>query len=153
MFSNYSVVGIYMQNQIQINQKLMEREDRLVEIFDMERQINGILGGEPFPLAPPDTLPSRQKRKKPKRKAAPKKAAPLRVRKLEPETETAYRIEYQQNEEICIEIHTDPRPLALLLNTPLPNLGIQRIETVQPTADGEWNAVEILFEAIPDEDA
>ncbi|MDF7826263.1 hypothetical protein P4B35_19705 [Pontiellaceae bacterium B12227] len=138
-----------MNNQIQINQKLMEREDRLVEIFDLERQINGILGGEPYPLAPPDTLPSRQKRKKPKRKAAPKKAAPLRVRKLDPETESAYRIEYQQNDETCVEIHTDPRPLALLLNTPLPTLGIQRLETVQATDDGEWNTVETLFEAVP----
>jgi hypothetical protein len=136
-----------MQNQIQINQKLMEREDRLVELFDLERQINGILGGEPYPLAPPDTLPSLRKRKKPKkRKAAPKKAAPLRVRKLDPETESAYRITYRQNDETCVEIHTDPRPLALLLNTELPTLGIDRIETVQPAEDGEWTVVETLFE-------
>ncbi|MDF7807806.1 hypothetical protein P4E94_10190 [Pontiellaceae bacterium B12219] len=136
-----------MSNQIQINQKLMEREDRLVEVFDLERQINGILGGEPYPLAPPDTLPSLQKRKKPKkRKAASKKAAPLRVRKLDPETESAYRIEYRQNDETCIEIHTDPRPLALLLNTELPTVGIDRIETVQPAENGEWTVVETLYE-------
>jgi hypothetical protein len=134
-----------MNNQIQINQKLMEREDRLVEIFDLERQINGILGGEPFPLVPPDGLPSRQKRKKSKRKAAPKKAAPLRVRKLDPDTETAYRIEYLQNDETCIEIHTDSRPLALLLNTKLPTIGIQRIETVQSAEEGEWAVIEVLY--------
>ena len=137
-----------MNNEIQINQKLMEREDRLVEIFDLERQINGILGGEPYPLVPPDALPSRQKRKKPKRKTAQKKAAPLRVRKLNPETEAAFRIEYQQNDETYCEIHTDPRPLVLLLNTPLPALGIQRIETVQATDEGEWTVVEVLYEAV-----
>lgn len=137
-----------MNSQIQINQKLMEREDRLVEVFDLERQINSILGGEPYPLVPPDALPSRQKRKKPVRKATPKKAAPLRVRKLEPETESAYRIEYQQNGETRVEIHTDPRPLALLLNTPLPTIKIQRIETVHPADAGEWNPIETLFEAI-----
>ncbi|MDF7800181.1 hypothetical protein P4C99_11950 [Pontiellaceae bacterium B1224] len=137
-----------MSNQIQINQKLMEREDRLVELFDLERQINGILGGEPYPLAPPDTLPSLQKRKKPKkRKAAPKKATALRVRKLDPETESAYRIEYRQNDETCIEIHTDPRPLALLLNTELPTVKVARIETVQAVDDGEWTVVEVLFES------
>ena len=134
-----------MSTQIQINQKLIEREDRLVEIFDLERQINGILGGEPFPLVPPVALPSRQKRKKPQRKAVQKKAAPLRVRKLEPNSESAYRIEYQQNDEPRVEIHTDPRPLALLLNTELPTIEIQRIETVQSAEDGEWIAVEILF--------
>lgn len=133
-----------MQNEIQINQKLMEREDRLVEVFDLERQINSILGGEPYPLVPPDDLPSRQKRKKPKRKAAPKKPAPLRVRKLVPGTESAYRVKYRQDDETCIEIHTDPRPLALLLNTDLPGIGIERIETLQPTKDGEWQVVEVL---------
>ncbi|MEI6892815.1 MAG: hypothetical protein V5783_11650 [Pontiella sp.] len=134
-----------MSNQIQINQKLMEREDRLVELFDLERQINGILGGAPYPFVSRDTLPSRQKRKKPARKTAPKKAAPHRVRKLDPETEAAYRIEYLQNDETCIEIHTDPRPLALLLNTPLPTLGLQRIETVQSENEGEWTVVDVLF--------
>ena len=142
-----------MNKQIQINQKLMEREDRLVEIFDQERQINGILGGEPYPLAPPDVLPSRQKRKKPKRKAIPKTPAPLRVRKLDPDSEAAYRIEYRQNDETCIEIHTDPRPLALLLNTKLPTLGIHRLETVQSTEENEWAVVEVLYGAITSGDS
>ncbi len=141
-----------MNKTIQINQLLMEREDCLVDVFDLERQINTILG-EPYPLAPPVDLPSLQKRKKPKRKAAKKKAALLRVRKLDPETEAAYRIEYQQNEKSCIEIHTDSRPLALLLNTKLPTLTIQRIETVQATDNGEWTVVEVLFQLEAEETA
>ncbi|VGO14687.1 hypothetical protein PDESU_03255 [Pontiella desulfatans] len=134
-----------MSNQIQINQKLMEREDRLAEIFELERQIHGILGGEPYPLAPPDGLPSRQKRMKPKRKAARNQAAPVRLRKLDPETEAAYRIVYRENQAEKSEIHTDARPLALLANTALPRFAIERIETVQATQDGGWERVEILY--------
>ena len=119
-----------MNNQIQINQKLMEREDCLVELFDLERQINGILGGDPYPLVPPDGLPSCQKRKKPKRKATPKKAAPLRVRKLDSETESAYRITYLEDEIEKVELHIDPKPLILLLNTPLPQITVLHIETI-----------------------
>ncbi len=134
-----------MRNQIQINQKLIEREDCLTAIFDLERRINGILGGDPYPLTPPDSLPSRQKRKKPGRTTRPKQPAPLRVRKLDPETETAYRIAYTQNGVEQCEIHLDARPLALLLNTPLPAIEIHRIETLKPAESGEWESVDILF--------
>lgn len=134
-----------MSNKIQINQKLMEREDRLVEVFDLERQINAILGGDPYPLVPPDSLPSRQKRKKPKRKAAPKKPAPIRLRKLDPENETAYRIVYIDHDVEKIEIHTDSRPLALLINTPLPHIELLCIETVQAAPESQWTAIDLLF--------
>ena len=133
-----------MNQTIQINQLLMEREDRLVELFDLERQINSVFG-EPYPLAPPANLPSLQKRKKPRRKAAAK-TAPLRLRKLDAETEKAYRITYLENGTEVTEIHIDPRPLALLLNTALPNLIVQRIETVQSTGSNEWKRVETLHE-------
>ncbi|VGO21312.1 hypothetical protein [Pontiella sulfatireligans] len=132
-----------MNNIIQINQLLMEREDRLVEVFDLERQINAVLG-QPFPLTPPDGLPSRQKRKKPKRKAASQKAATVRLRKLDEDTEDAYRIIYLDGETEKTEIHTDPKPLATLANTALPNITVQRIETVKASPPGEWDSVEIL---------
>ncbi len=133
-----------MQNQIQINQLLMEREDRFVEVSELERQIHLILGGDPYPLAAPDMLPSRQKRKKPKRPPAETKAVPVRVRKLDPETEAAYRICYLDNDVEKTEIHTDPKPLAVLANTALPNLTVQQIETVQRSDSGGWIPVEIL---------
>jgi hypothetical protein len=135
-----------MLNEIQINQQLMEREDRLVEVFELERQINAILGGDPFPLAPPDGLPSRQKRKKkPRRKAAAApKAAPLRLRKLDLESESAYRIVYRDGDEEKTELHTDSKPLAVLANTPLPRIDVLRIETVRRVARDRWETVEIL---------
>ncbi len=138
-----------MHTEIQINQQLMQREDLLTEVFDLERQINAMLGGEPYPLAPPDGLPSRQKRKKPKRKAAPKKAAAVRLRKLDEQAEAAYRITYHENSVEKAELHTDPKPLTSLLNTPLPDIRIERVETVRATADGEWEAVEILYQSEP----
>ena len=139
-----------MHKQIQINQKLMEREDRLVEIFDLERQIHSILGGEPYPLAASDDLPSRQKRKNPKRKAAPKKPAALRVRALDLVTEKAYRIIYLQDNEEISELHFDFKPLALLLNTPLPRTKILRLETICQTEDGQLEAVELLYSDRPE---
>ncbi len=137
-----------MQKQIQINQLLMEREDRLVEVFELERQISIVLGGALYPLELPVDLPSCQKCKKVKRKKAETAAAatPFRLRKLDPETETAYRITYCQNETETVEIHTDPRPLALLLNTPLPNLNVLRIETLNAKNENEWAVVETLFD-------
>ncbi|QBG48913.1 hypothetical protein EGM51_16445 [Verrucomicrobia bacterium S94] len=140
-----------MNNQIQINQKLMEREDLLVDIFDLERQINVILGGEPYPLTPPDSLPSRQKRKKPKRKAAPKKAVAVRLRKLDPETEQAYRIEYLEDGETKTEIHFDARPAALLINTEFPHIRVLKVETIAPNDAGELQSVDVIYESDPEE--
>ncbi len=138
-----------MQKTIHINQLLIEREDHLVEIFELERQIGIVLGGASYPLEAPADLPSQQKRKKAKRKkpVAAKKPSVLRLRKLDPETESAYRVVYLQNDEEKTEIHTDPRPLALLANTPLPHVQVQLIETVQFAEENQWSAVETLFEA------
>lgn len=137
-----------MQKQIQINQLLMEREDHLVEVFELERQIGIVLGGAAYPLEIPVDLPSCQKRKKAHRKKTAESAVVpvFRLRKLDPETESAYRITYCDNETETVEIHTDPRPLALLVNIPLPDLNILRIETVNAEAENEWALVETLFE-------
>jgi hypothetical protein len=132
-----------MSSTIQINQLLMEREDRLVELFDLERQITAILG-QPYPLAPPADLPSLQKRKKARKQPATRTTARIRLRKLDPDRETAYRITYLENSTEKIEIHFDARPLALLINTPLPNLEVLRVETVQPDAKGLWTPVDVL---------
>lgn len=135
-----------MDKTIQINQKLMEREDCLVDISHIERQINSILG-QPYPFELPVDLPSLQKHKKPKRTAAPKAAAPLRLRKLDPDTETAYRITYTDNDIDKTEIHTEARPLTLLLNTPLPHITVHRIESIRNTDDAHWETAEILYES------
>ncbi|MDZ8118860.1 hypothetical protein [Pontiella agarivorans] len=140
-----------MNKQIQINQKLMEREDLLVDVFDLERQINVILGGEPYPLTPPDDLPSRRKRKKSKRKAAPKKAPPVRLRKLDPETEKAYRVDYQEKGEFKTEIHFDARPVALLINTDLPDIRVLKVETIAQDETGELQTIEVIYQSEPEE--
>lgn len=133
-----------MDTLIQINRLLMEREDRLVEISDLERQMGAILG-TPYPLAPPDGLPSLRKPvKKPARKPAPPKAAEVRVRKLDETAESAYRITYREGGTEKTEIHFDARPLALLANTALPNLAVLSIETVQAEGTG-WETVERLY--------
>ena len=136
-----------MNKTIQINQMLMEREDRLCDVLALERQINTILG-QPYPFTIPVDLPSRQRRKKPKRKAAPRAVAIVRLRKLD-ETEAAYRIVYLDQNIEKTEIHTDPKPLVLLLNTPPPNVAVLNIETIRATEAGEWETVENLFTKAP----
>lgn len=137
-----------MQKQIQINQLLMEREDHLVEVFELERQIGIVLGGAAaYPLELPVDLPSCRKRKKGMRKKAGTAEAntAFRLRKLDLETESAYRITYFENETEKVEIHTDSRPLALLLNTPLPHLNVLSVETVHAESENGWAVVETLF--------
>jgi hypothetical protein len=137
-----------MQKQVQINQLLMEREDHLVEVFELERQIGIVLGGAAaYPFALPVDLPSCRKCKKVKRKkvGTAETNTAFRLRKLDPETESAYRITYFENETEKVEIHPDPRPLALLVNTPLLHLSVLCIETVQAERENGWAVVETLF--------
>jgi hypothetical protein len=133
-----------MNKTIQINQLLIEREDALIALHDIEQQINDLLG-QPYPFDLPPALPSRQSRKTASR-ANSRGAAPLRLRKLDPDTETAYRICYTDQQSTKTEIHTDARPLSLLLNTPLPHITIHRIETVRAADDNQWEQVDQLFE-------
>lgn len=135
-----------MDKSIQINRLLIEREDHFAEIFDLERQVNIVLGKN-YPFTQESILPSQQRRKKKKRKAVEKKAPKLRLRKLNPETETAYRITYVKNDQAIREIHQDPRPLIILLNTALPHLTILTVETVYGTEENSWQTVEVLFKA------
>jgi len=134
-----------MNPQIPIDALLMEREDRLVDVSELERQVNQILG-QPYPFAIPANLPSLQKRKKLKRKAKPRAKAPVRLRPLETDTEAAYRICYIQGNEERIEVHLDAKPLARLLNTPVTNLTVLWIETIRATDEHDWETVETLFE-------
>ncbi|MBN2162127.1 MAG: hypothetical protein JXR25_12205 [Pontiellaceae bacterium] len=137
-----------MPNEIQINEMLMEREDRFVEIYDIERQINIILGGEAYPFpAPPDELPSRQKRTKARKEATQRAPQPIRIRKLDPETEKAYRVVYIDHETERQEIHFNPKSIALLANTSLPHIQVLSIETLRLNSDNSWDSVERLFDA------
>ncbi len=135
-----------MTSAIQIQTLLMEREDSLLEISNLEQKIDAILG-QPYPLAPPDDLPSAHTRKKAKkkRKAAAKKA--LKLRSLDPETEMAYRIIYPQNQTLVEEIHLDAKALDRLINTSTNLERPHRIETVHQNEDQTWDRREILWEA------
>lgn len=134
---------------IPINALLIEREDQWVHVETIERQINEILG-QPYPFKIDVDLPSRQRRKKPKRKVASKASAAIRLRKLDPATESAYRISYIQQNEEHTEIHFENKPLMLLLNTPLQHLHVICIETIRATENQEWESVEQLYEASPE---
>ena len=132
---------------IQINEKLMEREDRLVDVHDIERQINILLGAEAYPFPAPPALPSRQKRSKVKRKVKKKVTKAIRIRKLDPDTESAYRVTYTDQGVERSEIHFTPQPITLLIDTRLPDLQVLRVETVQLFNSTDAVRVELLYDS------
>lgn len=132
-----------MEKTIQINQLLLERETCLSDVYELEQQIAVVLG-ERYPFDMPVELPSAQKRKR-KRAKKKKKAAAIRLRALDVASEYAYRIVYTDTGVQREELHTDPRALALLLNTDLPHIQVHTIDTVARSEDGTLSSVEILF--------
>jgi len=135
-----------MTSTIQIQTLLMEREDSLLKISDLEQKINAILG-QPYPLAPPDELPSAHPRKKAKKKRQPAAPKAVKLRPLNPETESAYRIIYLQNQTHVEEIHLDAKALDRLINTSTQTDEPHRIETVHQNEDQTWESIETLWEA------
>jgi hypothetical protein len=131
-----------MEKPIQINQLLLEREEVLSELFDLELQISMTLG-QHYPFDLPRPLPSLQKRK-PVRPRKPAQPMPFRLRDLDEETETAYRIFYRDQDTNRQELHTDPHALHLLLDIPLPHIAVQRIETVS-IQDGKITPLATLY--------
>ena len=139
-----------MTPEIQINQKLIEREECLVEVFELEERIHAILK-EPYPLPPPPALPSRRKPKK-RRKQSGAKSAPtkrVKLRKLNPD-EVAYRVTYKEVNKEQVEDILNLQSTLLLVNHPLPEIKIIRVETlVQARGDipqtKELEVHEILY--------
>jgi hypothetical protein len=111
--------------QIQINDLLLQREERFVRIHDIEQAAAALLG-EPYPFSRP-ALPSDAK---PKRKpAAPRPTSPGDpLRRLEG-LETAYRVTYRRFGQIVTEDHDDLDALRTLLSAQGANLTVTRIET------------------------
>jgi hypothetical protein len=140
-----------MEKTIQINQLLLERENCLSELFDLEQQISITLG-QRYPFEIPVELPSMKKRKKTRAKKAKKKAL-IRLRELDLATEYAFRIVYTDQEVERVELHTDQRALALLLNTDLPHIQVKLVETVTQDENKALVSVEKLFEPIEDTSA
>ncbi len=133
-----------MEKTIQINQLLLERETCLSEVYDLEQQISIVLG-QRYPLDAPPGLPSLQKRKKPRAKKK-ETVSPIRLRELDLAREYAYRIVYTDQDVRHEELHVDPRALALLLNTDLPHIRVQRIDTVARDKENQaFSSVETLY--------
>jgi hypothetical protein len=136
-----------VEKTIQINQLLLERETCLSEVFSLEQQISIVLG-QRYPLDLPVDLPSLQTRKR-KRAVKNEAAAPIRLRELNSAHEYAYRIVYTDQDVRHEELHTDPRALALLLNTDLPRIRVETIDAVALGEDGALTPVETLFRSPP----
>lgn len=139
-----------MKKEIQINRLLLEREASLCDLYEIEQLISITLG-QRYPFDVPVELPSMKTRKKAQAKKQAKAKAAIRLRALAPD-EYAYRLVYTDADTQLEELHTDPKALALLLNTELPGISIQRVETVALNKDKTLTSVEMLFEPLPDDD-
>lgn len=135
-----------MNSKIQIQALLMEREDGLLEIAKIEQKINAVLG-QVYPFDPSIGLPSTLRRKKPKSKRGAAAHAPVKIRPLDPETEVAYRIRYQQDQEEFVEIHLDGKALARFLHAAPSSIQTHTIETVRQEVDLSWTCVHLLYTA------
>ena len=115
-------------DEIQINELLMQREEQFNIVYDLEQEVEKILG-IPIAFELPRSLPSQAKRKKvPK----PKKQNLIPKFKLPglSSDEIAYQITYQSSTETIIEKHIDQTPLETLLKNTPKSIRIIKIETV-----------------------
>ena len=112
--------------QIQVNDLLLHREELFVRVHEIEQSAAAILG-EPYPFARP-ALPSDAK---PKRKpSAPSPASPSEsLRRLEG-LETAYRVTYRRFGQVVTEDHDDLDALRTLLAAQGASLSVTRVETL-----------------------
>lgn len=77
------------EQKIQVNRILLDREVGFQHVYDLEQQINNVLGAD-YPFAVPELCSLKKRRKA---GAKPKRSAKISIRKLAPE-ETGYRIRF-----------------------------------------------------------
>lgn len=123
--------------QIQINDLLLQREELFVRVHDLEQAAAAILG-EPYPFTRPQ-LPSdaKLKRKPTARPASASSVIPASPAALARESlrrleglETAYRVTYRRFGRVVIEDHDDLDALRTLLSSQGANLTVTRVETI-----------------------
>ena len=126
--------------QIQVNELLLQREELLLRIHGLEAEVTRILGG-PYPFTPPDLPSTRRSKRKAGAVRSPAvhaagasvSTASENLRRLEP-GETAYRVTYRQFSQVRVEEHADFDALRTLLACQGVQLEVQKIETLR--ADG-----------------
>ena len=141
-----------IEQQIEINEQLLRREEAFMQIHCIEKEINRVLGCS-YPLPPPPThLPS-CKRVKASRKKTPTKSAvadkKVKIRPLQT-GETAYQVVYLHNGERCQELHRHHKTLEMMLNTQsTTGLTFVQIDVVSGPAEsdssGDHSIVETLY--------
>lgn len=130
-------------DEILINELLMQREEQFNIVYDLEQEIEKVLGFA-IEFEMPVKLPSQEKRKKVRKptKERPKPTFKLPALK---DDEFAYQITYQSSTESIVERHIDPSPLETLVQNTPKSIRIQKIETI----DSEEISLKTLYPVIP----
>lgn len=125
------------EQQIQINELLLHREEAFARIYDIEQEINALLGA-----AYPFTVPQLPSHTKPKKKRAKKKTSKLiKLRTLEA-NESAYKIVYEQDGQTMTETHTQLAAVEQLLQLQATTLIVSEIFAIDSTGD----VVSVLYQ-------
>ena len=121
---------------------LSQREHAFAKIYEYEQRIEQVLGTE-YKAYDKPTLPSLAKKRK---KAATKtKVVRRTIRRLKPDTEDAYLIDYVYNGEPQTEILREYRLVQSLVKNDIPNLHVNVISSIIYTSDEEFDIVTQLF--------
>lgn len=125
-------MSLKLEAQIRIDALLLKREVAFVRVYELESEIDQILG-QPYPLPPPPEIPSSRKpgakngsRAKSARSG---KKEVLKIEDLEGE-EICYRLTYCQDGEVTGELHEDRNALEQFLQRPLASIQALKLETV-----------------------
>ncbi len=125
---------------------LREREAEFVRVWECEQAIQGLLQGA-FRFDPPPDLPSRAK---PKRRRPADAVASPRLRRLRPDREQAYRVEYDCEGTVRTSQTTNGDFLRSLLELDPPGLRVRRVDSVRLDADGNAVPVDLLWQREPE---
>ena len=121
---------------------LMERELQFVRINEYEQKIEKLLG-VPYEQLPVFDIPSfSRKRRKSAKKTRPKKRT---IRRLKPDLEDAYLVEYKYNGVESSEILREYRLVQLLVKNDLDDISVLRISTVKFYSNNDYETVSELI--------
>lgn len=130
---------------------LRRREAEFVTVWKCEQEVRRVLGIQDFPFSPPPELPSRRKISRPSVKKHGGESTEeishgrKEIRKLRPDTETAYRIEYINGGVTENSYQVDRDLVMTLLAVSGGDFRVVKVETVFFKGVEDWKSVEVLW--------
>lgn len=139
---NLSKMHLEPTTEITLYELLKQREHSFVQIHEYESRINKILG-QSYPFFSKPVLPSTSKKKRRTTKKVKQKKRT--IRRLKPETEDAYLVNYEYCGEQREEVLREYRLIQLLVKNDIPNIILYKISTIFFNGNEEYDVIEELI--------